>query len=84
MYRDFWIVTGSIVIGRTAQDGVQHIQTALGSPGAYASGNPPAMEGGSNSPPALIGTGPLIGLHQWGTCQTVDLASQYAYEMPIS
>jgi len=46
MYRDFRIVVGSKGIGRATQDGVQHLQTALGSPGAYAPGSPPAMEGG--------------------------------------
>jgi hypothetical protein len=46
MYRDFRIVVGSKGIGRTAQDGVQQLQTELGSPGAYAPGSPTAMEGG--------------------------------------
>jgi transposase InsO family protein len=46
MYRDFRIVVGSKGIGRATQDGVQQLQTALGSPGAYASGGPPVMEGG--------------------------------------
>ena len=34
--------------------------TALGSPGAYAPGIPLAMEGGLITPPALIGTAPLM------------------------
>jgi hypothetical protein len=62
MYRDFRIVVGSKGIGRATQDGVQHLQTALGSPGAYAPGSPPAMEGGLITPSALIGTGPLMGV----------------------
>jgi hypothetical protein len=50
MYRDFRIVVGSKSIGRATQDGVQQLQTALGSPGAYAPGSPPAMEGGLTNP----------------------------------
>jgi hypothetical protein len=50
MYRDFRIVVGSRGIGRATQDEVQQLQTALGSPEAYASGGPPAMEGGLTNP----------------------------------
>jgi hypothetical protein len=50
MYRAHRIVTGGKSIGRAAQDGVQHLQTAFSSPGAYAPGGLPAMEGGLTTP----------------------------------
>jgi len=50
MDRDFRIVVGSKGIGRATQDGVQQLQTALGSPGAYVPGSVPAMEGGLTNP----------------------------------
>jgi hypothetical protein len=66
MYRDFRIVVGSKGIGRTAQDGVQYLHTELGSPGAYAPGSTSAMEVRLITPPALIGTGPLMGVTSAG------------------
>ena len=68
MYRDFRIVVRSKGIGIATQDGIQYLQTAFGSPGAYAPGSPPAMESGLITPLALIGTGAGMGvtsIHQW-------------------
>jgi hypothetical protein len=52
MYRALRIVTGSKSIVRAAQDGVQHLQTTSGFPGANASGSPPAIEVGLTTPPS--------------------------------
>jgi hypothetical protein len=50
MYRAIRIIAGGKSIGRAAQDGLQYSQTAFGSPGAYAPGSTPAMEGGLTTP----------------------------------
>jgi hypothetical protein len=36
-------------------------QTAFGAPGPYAPGDPPAVESGLTTPPALLGAGPRMG-----------------------
>ena len=41
---------------------MQRLQTAFGSPGAYAPGSSPAMESGLINPPALIRSGAAKGV----------------------
>jgi hypothetical protein len=62
-YRALLIIAGSEDIGRAGQDGVQHLQTALRSPGANAPGNPPAMEGGLSTPTSSHGNWTSKGGH---------------------
>lgn len=53
-------------ISRVAQDRVQYIKNACGSPRAHTPGSSPAMEAGLITPPAFKGTGPLLGSRQLG------------------
>jgi len=50
------------LLARAAPNRVQRLQTAFGSPGAYAPGSPPAMESGLITPLALIRTGAGMGV----------------------
>jgi len=56
-YRALLIFTKGQGVGGAAPNRVQRLQTAFGSPVAYAPGSPPAMESGLITPSALIRTG---------------------------
>lgn len=62
IHRTVCLGAGSKAAGRAAPNRVQRLQTAFGSPGAYAPGSPPAMESGLITPTALIGTGAAMGV----------------------
>jgi len=61
-YRALLIFTKGQGVGGAAPNRVQRLQTAFGSPVAYAPGSPPAMESGLITPSALIRSGAAKGV----------------------